>query len=84
MFPVNLREGQYTETMTYNSQIKGIDMKLQCESELEDKGQLFLFRDIKDHWTINESSSSYDVLVNREDGNSTWKNASVTRRDDPI
>ena len=46
MFLVSLEEGQATETITYDAILKVIDKQLQHESELEDKGQLLLFRDI--------------------------------------
>ena len=50
--------------MNYNVIIKGIDTQLQRESELEDKGQLLLFREIKDHRLIKGSNAIYEVLVN--------------------
>ena len=38
MFLVNVGEGQATNIMIYNAIIKGLYMKLQSDSELEDKG----------------------------------------------
>ena len=64
--------------------IKEIDMKLQCKSELEDKGQLFSFWDIIDHWNIKVISSSYEVLVNWYDRHATLETISVIRYDPPF
>ena len=46
MFLVSLIKGQATDIITYGAITKGLDMQLQYESELDDKGQLFLFRKI--------------------------------------
>ena len=43
MLLVSLGEGQATEIMTYDAITKGLDMQLQRESELKDKGKLFSF-----------------------------------------
>ena len=79
MFILSISEVQSNSIMTYDAIIKGIETQLQCKSELEDKRQFLLFRDIAYHWTINESSSSYAVLVNREDGHATWDPVSAMR-----
>ena len=84
MFLVSLSEFQANEVMNYDAIIKVTDKKLQHDSELEDKGQLLSFQDIIDHWTTKGSSSSYEVIVNREDGHATWEPVSVMRHNYPI
>ena len=84
IFLVSLGERQATFIMTYDAIIKGLDMQLQYESKLKDKGQLFSFWDITDHRLIKEFNSSYEVLVNWKYGSITWEPVSVMRRDDPI
>ena len=84
MFLFRISGGQSNDIMTYDGIIKGIDKQLQFESEIEDKGQLFLFRDITDHWTITGSSSSYEVLVNWYDRHATLETISVIRYDPPF
>ena len=70
--------------MPYDAITKGLYMQLQRESELEDKGQFFLFWDITYHLLIKGSKSSYEVLVNWEGGSVTWYPIWRMRRDDPI
>ena len=41
MFLVSLGEGQATEIMNYDAITKGLDMQLQYEYEIKDKGKLF-------------------------------------------
>ena len=84
MFLVILGEGQATDIMTYDDITKGMDMQLQHESELKDKGQLLLFWDITDYRLIKGSNSNYQVLVNWEYGSVTWDPVSVMSRYDPI
>ena len=84
MLLVSIGEGQATYIMTYDAITKGLDMQLQRESELIDKGQLFSFRDITYHRLIKGSKSIYEVLVNWEDGSITWETMSVMRRNDQI
>ena len=83
MFLVILSKGQATYIITYGAIIKILDMQLQRESELEDKGQLFSFHEINHHCTIKGNKSRYEVFVNWEGGNVTWEPASVMRCDDP-
>ena len=64
MLLVSIGEGQATYIMTYYAITKVPDMQLQRESEFEDKGQLLLFREIKDHRLIKGSNAIYEVLVN--------------------
>ena len=71
MFLLSIDNVQETNIMIYDAIIKGIDKQLQCESQLEDKGKLFLLMDITDHNTIKGIISSYEVLINREDYNAT-------------
>ena len=84
MFLVILGEVQATDIMTYDAISKGLDMKLQHESEIKDKGQFLSFWDITDHRLIKGSNSSYEVLVNWEHGSVTWETMSLVRRHDPI
>ena len=84
MFLVSLGKCQSTDIMNYYDIIKRLVMQLQRESELKNKGQALLFRNINDHTTIKVINSSYEVLVNWEYGNVTWEHASVMRSDDPI
>ena len=58
--------------MTYDTITKGLDMKHHHGYELENKGQLFLFRYITYHRIIKGSNSRYEVLVIWEDGSVTW------------
>ena len=62
MLLVSLGEGQDTGIMTYGATTKGLDMKLQHKSELEDKGKCLLFKDITDHHLVKESKSIYEVF----------------------
>ena len=80
MLLVSLIEVKATEIITYDYIIKGIDKKLQHDSELKDKGKLFSFQDITDHLTIKVSSSIYEVLINWEDGHATLEPVSVMIR----
>ena len=84
MFLVSISEVQATDSMTYDAITKDLDMQLQRESELENKGQLFLFRDITYRRLIIGSNSSYELLVNWEYGSVTWEPVSVMRRNEPI
>ena len=84
MFLVSISEVQATDSMTYDAKTKDLDMQLQRESELENKGQLFLFRDITYRRLIIGSNSSYELLVNWEYGSVTWEPVSVMRRNEPI
>ena len=58
IFLVSLGEGQDTDILIYGAITKGLDMQLQRESELEDKGKLFLFQEITDHCLIKGNNLS--------------------------
>ena len=64
MFLVSLCEGQATNIMTYDDITKVLDMQIQREYELEDKGEFFSLWYIIDHCIIKESNSGYEVQVN--------------------
>ena len=49
---MSLDEGQATYIMTYDTTTKGLYIHIQLESELENKGQIFLFQDIIDNRLI--------------------------------
>ena len=66
--------------MTYDAIIKGIDRQLQRDSEIKDKEKFFLFREVKDHRTIQLSRSNYELLVSWENGNATRDPVSVMTR----
>ena len=84
MFRVSLGEGQANDTMTYDTIIKWIDRQIQRDSELKDKVKFLFFRKITDHRTIKLSRSSYELIVNGEDGHATWYPISVMIRNYPI
>ena len=64
MFLVSLGEIQATDIMTYYTIIKRLDMQLQRESEIKDRGQFFSSHEINDHQIITGNNSRYEVLIN--------------------
>ena len=84
MFQTSLGKGQATDVMKHYAIIKILDTQLQQKSELEDKGQFFLFREITYHWINKGTNSSYDVLIIWEDWSVTWEPVSVMRHYYPI
>ena len=67
MFLVSLCEVQATDIMTYDAITKVLDMQLKRESELDNEGQLLLFRDIIDHRLLKGSNLiEYRVVMSNK------------------